>query len=1172
VTALRELIQVEHRAVRAVSLDADLGDPDVLRGYSPGAHVIDALRRITTALQDGARTRAWSITGPYGAGKSSFAHLVCSLLAEANSELQRTAQGLIRAADRQLAETLTRERRRQGIDADGIIPAVVVAEQEPIARALLRGLLRGAEAYWTRPGRKPALLHRLRDSVERGDHDPQVALSLLEQLIEYAPALVIVDEFGKNLQYAADLKRDGDLYLLQQLAERFSSSQRFDGGILTLAHLAYEDYLGAAGDARRREWRKIHGRFDDIPFVANTAHALHLLAEALPLRATAAQCKVITAAAQASEEGLRQVAPYVRPLSALVGSAAAVYPLHPTVALALPSLASKLGQHDRSLVAFLTSDAPHALPRFLERHEFDQLQPTFVRLADLYGYFFEDGAATMLSGADGERAREIKAHIDDATQLEDFELRVLKSVAILNLMEGAERLIATTDLIAEAVARPEVGEDGVAVRAALDRLLERSLLTYREFAGEYRIWQGSDFNTRGEIRAARERITLQGGREEHVLAIVAEAQPLRPAVARRHSQQFHVLRYFECRYASDLRAADEVMGNAEDADGLVLYVLSESRPPRVLPAETIDGRPLVVVWSPYGAEVRELALEYAASSAVLTGASELERDSVARREIRHRVASLQTALADRVNAAFSEERPNVMWFVGSKRQRAASPAEFSRLLSSLCDARYPQTPVIRNEMINRRELTSQGSKARRTLLERMFTHEHEARLGLEGYGPERAMYEAVLHHTGLHRKDGSRWRFADPLVDSDLALVWRHLTGLLDNALDEPLSVAEIYRQLLAPPFGMKVGAIPVLLAAALQHRSDDIFLYQDGTFEPVIGATHIERLLKTPERFALKRASLVGVRASVFEQLRQTLAPGTSSGGRRLRNETTLSVVRPLVTFASELSEYTQRTKSTSEIAQRVCTALLTAREPDELLFVALPQACGLRPFSTDPRQREDAAVADYVERLGAALAELAASQERLLDRIGDLLHAGFGVAGPRSALREDLRTRSRRLIQQVIDPKMRSLLTIAGDENLEGEEWLEAIAMAIASKPPRSWNDHDMVVFEALVAERSRWFRRLELLYHEMNAVPGAQFDARRVTLTAPDGNEHAELVTVDATTRQIVADVLEAALNQLAQRLPEHQAPRALLGVLADRVLSGAEATTTADAHERKADIGA
>jgi hypothetical protein len=1169
VTTLRELIHVEHRVVRAVSLEADLGDADVLRGYSPGEHVIDALRRVTIALQDGPRTRAWSITGPYGAGKSSFAHLVCSLLAATKDESHRLASELISGTDKQLAETLARERRRLGIHQRGIIPAVVVAERESITHALLRGITHGAESYWRGPGRKPALLHRLERAVEHAEARPQEVLALLEELIEHAPVLVVVDEFGKNLEYAADLKREGDLYILQQVAERFSSSERFDGGVLTLAHLAFEDYLTTAGDARRREWRKIHGRFEDVPFVANTAHSIQLLADALEFRGTKAQRSAIVKAAHTASEGLRRAAPDLRALGGLLSSPADFYPLHPTVALALPSLASRLGQHDRSLVAFLTSDAPHALPQFLHRHVFDRTTLPFVRLDDLYGYFFDDGAATALTGADGERAREIKARVDDALPLTEFELRVLKTIAVVNLMEGPERLIASAELLTQTLGASAAGHDGTSVPEALERLLERSLVTYRDFAGEYRIWQGSDYDARGEIRAARERLTLHDGGSQQVLQILDEAHPLRPAVARRHSQEFHVLRYFECRYASELDATDEVAATSEDAVGLVLYVLSVARAPSRVPAELGDGRPLVVVWSPHGAEVRDVALEYEASKAVLTGDAELNRDPVARREIRHRVASLQATLAERVEGAFSPDRPDVMWFTGGKRRPGASPVEFARLLSSVCDARYPRTPVIRNEMINRRELTSQGSKARRTLLERMFSHEQEQSLALEGYGPERAMYEAVLHHTGLHRKQGNRWSFVEPLPDSTLADVWRHLTALLDDALDTPLSVGELYRQLAAPPFGMKEGAIPVLLAAVLQCRADDIFLYQDGTFEPVIEATHIERLLKTPERFALKRASLVGVRASVFEELRKTLTPAGQVSGRRLRNQTTLSVVRPLVAFAAELPEYTQRTNSTTETAQRVCAALLSAREPDELLFVELPEACGLAVFSTDPRQRDDARVGEYVECLRRALAELAACYERLLDRIGELLHVGFAVAGSRNALREDLRSRSRRLLRQVIEPKMRSLLTMAADENLDGEEWLEAVAMTIAAKPPRSWSDHDVVVFEALVAERARWFRRLELLYHQLNAAQGGQFEARRVTMTAPDGTEHAELVTVDAATREIVADVLDEALGQLQERLPEHQAPRALLGVLADRLLSGADDTTTADdQRERQA----
>ncbi len=1168
-TALRELIDVRHRSVRAVNLEEDLHDQQVLTGYAPGAHVIDALRRITVALQDGPRSRAWSITGPYGSGKSSFAHLLCSLLAPKAAPTQRTASKLLRAADSQLEGTLARERRRLDIDRRGVILAVVSAEREPIATAVVRALHHGAELYWSGPGRKPDLVHRLRTAVHQRPHTAEAVLAVIDELSAVAPVLVVVDELGKNLEYAADRSADGDLHLLQRLAERLSSSPTFSGGLLTLTHLAFEDYLVGSRDTRRQEWRKIHGRFDDIPFVANTAHSINLLAEALHLEASPPTLQKLEQACAAAEVGLRRTSQHVELPAEVTGSAVSTYPLHPTVASALPTLAAKLAQHDRSLVAFLTSDAPHALPRFLEREHLDQATTPFYRASELYDYFFADGAANVLSGPDGELAREIRGRMEDAGTLDELERRVLKTVGLFNLISGTARLTASAALIEEALVGPGgAPTERQGIRAILDRLSDRSLLTYRDFAGEYRVWQGSDFDTYGQVAAARERLSFEST-DAGLLTIIERAYPLRPEVARRHSQQKHVLRYFEARYATAPPTA-EIETIAPDADGLITYVLADRVAPRTLPATTASGEPLIVMWSPYGPEVGILALDFAAATAVLSSAGELDNDPVARREMRHRVAALQAALAERIDEAFNPHRADVRLFTGGKQTRAFSRADFSRLLSDLCDQRYPDTPVIRNEMINRRELTSQGAKARRVLLERAFTREHEPRLAIDGYGPERAMYEAVFHDTGLHRDRGhGRWEFGAPRDDTPLTKVWGRLEQLLDGATDRPLGVDAIYAELLDPPFGMKVGAIPLLLVAALQHRADDIFLYQEGSFQPLIEPAHIERLLKTPERFALKRAAMVGLRATVFEQLRTTLIADERPASHRLRNATTLAVVRPLIAFATGLPEYSRTTRRTSATAQHVCSALLAAREPDELLFTAVPDACGLQPFSLDSSSSDAQLATEFVERLRAALSELGSAYERLLAQVGDLLYAGFAVEGPRSALREDLRSRSRRLLKQVIEPKMRSFLATAADENLDDEDWLEAIAMTLAAKPPSAWSDRDTDLFEALAAERAQWFLRLELLWHEMHAAQGGGFDARRVTITAPDGQERAALVAADSQTHNLVDDVLSTALAELERRAVSRPED-ALLGALAGRLLSADPSTTDeASRLDRSAD---
>ncbi len=59
-------------------------------------------------------------------------------------------------------------------------------------------------------------------------------------------------------------------------------------------------------------------------------------------------------------------------------------------------------------------------------------------------------------------------------------------------------------------------------------------------------------------------------------------------------------------------------------------------------------------------------------------------------------------------------------------------------------------------MISRRELTSQGAKSRRMLIEALLARPDEERFGIPGYGPDRAMYEAVFRVTGMHAKGPER--------------------------------------------------------------------------------------------------------------------------------------------------------------------------------------------------------------------------------------------------------------------------------------------------------------------------------------------------------------------------------------------------------------------------------
>ena len=78
--------------------------------------------------------------------------------------------------------------------------------------------------------------------------------------------LLILDELGKFLEYAAMHPEKQDIYILQRLAESASRSggtPLFVMGLLHQGFNAYSDYLD---NASKREWEKIAGRFEEILF------------------------------------------------------------------------------------------------------------------------------------------------------------------------------------------------------------------------------------------------------------------------------------------------------------------------------------------------------------------------------------------------------------------------------------------------------------------------------------------------------------------------------------------------------------------------------------------------------------------------------------------------------------------------------------------------------------------------------------------------------------------------------------------------------------------------------------------------------------------------------------------------------------------------------------------
>src|SRR5262249_31924395 len=158
-------------------------------------------------------------------------------------------------------------------------------------------------------------------------------------------------------------------------------------------------------------------------------------------------------------------------------------------------------------------------------------------------------------------------------------------------------------------------------------------------------------------------------------------------------------------------------------DGVVAYCLESAATFPQLQAPESTPKPVLAVTPNDPTHLIEAAVEVAAVQEVLATEERLEADWVARRELAERVAEAMQRFDVEFERAFGADSGSRWTWLRS--DGSITPLDLTRsvssALSAVADIAYERAPRIRNEMLNRSELTSQGAKARRELLQAMLT-------------------------------------------------------------------------------------------------------------------------------------------------------------------------------------------------------------------------------------------------------------------------------------------------------------------------------------------------------------------------------------------------------------------------------------------------------------------
>lgn len=1028
---LLKKVKVTQQYLRSVRIDSDLGRYDSLDGYICNKSAQTVFENIANQVIN-TEQRAFTLTGPYGSGKSSLAITFLSALMQDKKIRDK-------ACSRLEEKIMPLFNKAFPIDKGWSILAIT-GKRANVIQEIHSGLKQ---------------ITKTKD-YEKGEISGS---KLIEQLNEFSGSskhdglILMLDEMGKYLEYSA--QEGEDIHFLQDLAETASRSH---GKLIVVGilHQAFRQYSSKLGNDAQKDWAKVQGRYADIPLMSSSDETVELLSKAIKVEDNH-EIYQDDGSAKIVSEAIRKRRPSIS--SQIECSLKSCWPLHPAMAVILgPASRRHFGQNERSIFGFISSSEPNAFQDFLKS---TSIQDAKTYTPEKYWDFLRTNLEpAILASPDGHRWAQCVEAVERVEASSDkAKISLIKNIAVLDFFRNNTGLPASIDVLAS-IHPAELQKD---FDKAINELQKARIIIYRKYIESWSIFEGSDFDVDEALKKEIKTISSLN------FNLLSKAAGIRPIIAKKHYHYTGSLRWMDvslCTLQEFNHKIKSKVGISSAKFG-ELYILMPERGVSgdvikkelkkikgKIPKNIIPGVPL------QAEKIIESGLELMALYNISDNNHEIVGDSVARRELTGRINVLKNTLEEHLREIlrFSHWLINDSW---------KSIDNYSSLASKIADEIFYNTPCLKSELVNRNNLSPNAVKARKELLHRMLYAEKQENLGLAGWPAERGLHETLLAIPSIHINVNGEYGMQIP-TKNDKAIL-SPLFKFTDKLLSDEnkfISVNELFSLWEKPPFGVKKGIHPVLFLVYILANKDKMALYKDKYFISKITDSDLDELLQDSSRFQLKKVVVDNNKNKILIGLGKIFAKlGLASTGAE-----PLEIARTLVGMVFGLSEWSKRTATLSEDTKKLRDLLLRASDPHKLLFIDLP--------FTFPSKNED----DFLSKIELPIDELFNSYSMLLHNIRNKL---LTVLDASDGNLDELTLRAS--VVSGISGDFRFDAFSARLKNFKNNnESIESILSLAANKPPRLWSDNDIDVALLEIASWAQKFKQMEVLSAIKNRQP--------------------------------------------------------------------------------------
>jgi ribosomal protein S15P/S13E len=861
---------------------------------------------------------------------------------------------------------------------------------------------------------------------------------------------ILIDEFGKFLEYASKHNPEKELYFVQQLAE-FCNNPKHHIVLITTVHQSLESYAYSLSKTQQQEWTKVKGRFREITFNEPVEQLLFLASEYVAThfesktsKSEIEKCLKLTIETKAfnfNKDFLKEIA-------------SKLYPLDILSANVLTLSLQRYGQNERSLFSFLESSDHTGLAKF------NKQENPFYNLSNVYDYLNFNFYSFLTSkyNPDFSAWSSIRSSIEEVERAFDSNIndyiKTVKTIGLLNIFSASGSILDLNFFVDYLKTACGVSDP----KGKIKNLEVKNIIRYRSHSRRFILFEGTDLDIQTALLEAGNKIS----EVVDITTLLNKHIKFSPVFAKQYSFTTGTPRHFEfiiSEYPIQKIPTGEI-------DGFVNLVFnSKLKEGDIQNKSILQEEAIIYCFFKNSAEIKNLLFEIEKIQQVL---EENKEDKVAKRELENIIESQIRLLNHFIIESIYSGSTEVKWYFNGDEKTIADKKDFNKLLSQVCRLVYDATPAFKNELVNKHKISSSIHTAKRNYFRALANNWAKENLGFEDskFPPERTIYLTLLKENGISPTRENSLDVISINKNSSFNRLWEASENFLSRAKSEQLKVSELAEMLSKRPFKLKQGLIDFWIPTFLFLKRDDFAIFNEDSYIPNLSEENLELIAKYPDRYYIKTFDIEGVKLDIFNSYRIFLNQSTE---QKFDNNSFIETIKPFIVFYKQLPEYTKKTKRLSASAIKIRQAISNSKDPEETFFDAFPSALGIT-LSTLQQDKEK--LQSYARNLQEAVRELRTAYDELIRRVEEFICNEFvGKSVDFDEYKSFLQKRFIKLKKHMLLSNQKTFAQRLDSQLDDKNAWLNSIAQAISGKTLEIFSDEDEILlyerFKSMIFE---------------------------------------------------------------------------------------------------------